>query len=100
MGQTALAQSNSVHATRPGVALERARRHGTHLMGPWSPLWRHEFQMLSSVMLLPPPNASLRLMAARGMLKTTLPSARVMVARLVNQSDDCSWYWPISCALL
>lgn len=60
------------------------------LIGPWSPLWRHVLKMELCDTLLPPPKASLKLMAARGTLNTTLPSARVSAARLVIHALLCS----------
>ena len=56
----------------------------------WSPDCLHVLKMLPSVTLLPPPKASLKLIAARGMLNTTRPSALVSVALLVNQALLCS----------
>ena len=38
------------------------------LMGPWSPLSRHELKITFSRTTLAPPRPSLKLMAARGML--------------------------------
>ena len=78
--------------------VHKAHMH-TH-MGPWSELLRHVLKMEALDTLFPPPKASLKLIAALGMLKTTSPSARVSVAREVNQALLCSWYAPISCTLL